>query len=78
MCSAVHLPDGAGAVGAPSAAADDAAGRAAGKGAPADVLGVQVGARAEQLLDDRVTVVVRRLYQGGVPIPAHGGALRRG
>jgi hypothetical protein len=56
----VRLPDGAGAVGVPPAAADDAAGRAAGKGALEDVLGVQVGARVEQLLDDRGMVLEHR------------------
>jgi hypothetical protein len=48
-------------------------------GAPAVVvLGVQVGARDDELLDDRVMVAARRIHQGGAPIPAHGGALRRG
>ena len=57
-------------------ATDDVAGRAEGTGAPAvDVLGVQVGARDDEPLDDLVTVVVRRMHQGGVPIPP---AARRG
>ena len=52
---------------------------AEGKGAPAAAaLGVQVGARDDELLDDRVMAVFRRHHQGGAPKPAHGGAWRRG
>jgi hypothetical protein len=48
-------------------------------GAPAVVvLGVHFGARDDELLDDRVTVVEHRIHQGGVPIPAHGGAFAAG
>ena len=78
MCSAVDLPDGA-RRNRQSRRPTNVAGRAAGKGAPVSAaLGVQVGARDDELLDDRVIVVARRIHQGGAPIPAHGGALRRG
>ena len=41
------------------------------------VPGGHVGARVNEFLDDRGMVVGRRTHQGGVSIPAHGGALRR-
>ncbi len=59
-------------------ATDEVAGRAAGKGALVFVLGVQVGARDDEPLDDRGTVAERRMHQGGVPKPAHGGAFAAG
>jgi hypothetical protein len=50
-----------------------------GMGAPAVVvLGVQVGARDDELLDDRVMVVGCRKHQGGGPIPAHGQGIAAG
>ncbi len=63
LCSAVNLPDGA-----PSAAADNAP-NGPREGAPAEAviaLGVHVGARVDELLDDRVMAIVRRMHQGGV------------
>ncbi len=78
QCSAVSLPDGAGAIGKVGAATTPPDGPR-GRGAPvAAVLGVQVGARGDELLDVLVIAVARRKHQGGAPIPAHGGALRRG
>jgi hypothetical protein len=42
------------------------------------VLGVQVGARVDEPLDDGVIVLVRRIHQGRPSASTHGGALRRG
>ena len=67
QCSAVALPDGAGAVGPPPT---DRRRTGRAEGAPVDVLGVHVGARADELPDDRVMAVERRHHHGGPSIPA--------
>ncbi len=74
MCSAVALPDGAGTAAIGVAVGHRHAPNAPQKGAPAGVLGVHIGARAEQRRDDRVVVIERRPHQRCHSRPAHGGA----
>jgi hypothetical protein len=78
-CSAVHLRTGRARLHRrhhrppPTTAQDSNA-----KGAPAAVLGVHVGAGAEQRCDDRAIAIGRRNHQRRHSIPAHGGADRGG
>ena len=71
MCSAVFLPDGHGASATSGHRRHAPTGR---EGAPLAVLGVQVGARVDELLDDLCIAFHRRPHQRRHSTPAHGGA----